>query len=244
MQACSIGSLASFGLLFNDFLTDLGAKTSAVTMITGTYFCALSFGALSASALFKKFPMRAIGIFGAIIFFVGSFLTAFATSVEHLVITFGVFEGDLLFNHKLFFIANIKNDINYCLRNLNNINKKGAGFGFMIPTAYTTFNAYFVKKRMFVMSLCQASKGIGIMAYPIMVQYLMDKYGFRGAAAVISAIHAHNIFAMICMHPVEWHCEIIKIPIEESTSCNYYLLKEIAMEVFQYLLRFFFIFSD
>lgn len=95
-----------------------------------------------------------------------------------------------------------------------------------MTVAYTTFNTYFVKKRMFAMGLCQGLKGIGIMAYPIMVQFFMNTYGFRGAAVMIAAIHANCFFAMVILHKVEWHCKIIKTPIEESTSCNYHLKKK------------------
>lgn len=87
--------MASFDLLFNDFLTALGVGTSAVTIITGTYFSALSFAALAASVLFKEYSLRIVGIFGAVIYFVGSLLTVFATSVTHLIITFGIFEGKM-----------------------------------------------------------------------------------------------------------------------------------------------------
>lgn len=94
-QACSLGSFASFGLLFNDFLNDLNAGTSAVTIITGSYFSACSFAGLFASSLFKKFPIRNIGLFGATIYFLGSLMVPFATSVEHLIVSFGIMGGDL-----------------------------------------------------------------------------------------------------------------------------------------------------
>lgn len=88
-----MGSFASFGLLFNDFLDDLGAGTTAVTIITGSYFSAFSFAGLFASSLFKRFPMRNIGLFGAALFFLGSLMAAFASSVEHLIVAFGIMEG-------------------------------------------------------------------------------------------------------------------------------------------------------
>ncbi|XP_055300044.1 monocarboxylate transporter 14-like [Sitodiplosis mosellana] len=182
--ACSIGSFSSFGLLFNDFLDELGAGTSAVTIITGSYFSAFSFAGLFASSLFKKFPMRNIGLFGAALLFLGSLMTAFATSVEHLIVSFGIMEG--------------------------------AGIGFMIPVAYTSFNYYFDKRRVFIMSLTQTLKGFIIMSYPIVLQFLVAEYGFRGAALVVAALHGHAFFGMIVMHPIEWHYKTVKVPIDED----------------------------
>lgn len=92
---------------------------------------------------------------------------------------------------------------------------------FQMIFSYTTFNHYFVNKRVVMMSLAQSLIGVGTMIYPILVQFLMDKYGFRGAIAIIAAINAHSIFGMIVMHPVNWHYNVIKIAIDESSLlCN------------------------
>lgn len=71
------------------------------------------------------------------------------------------------------------------------------------------------------MSLTQTLKGVGIMTYPIVVQFLMATYGFRGTALIVAAIHAHTLFGMIVMHPIEWHYKTVKIPIEEEEPCKY-----------------------
>lgn len=83
----------SFGLIFNGFLTNLGAETSAVTVIMGTFFSAQSFSGLFASTLFRKFSMRTVGTVGAVIYFLGNLLTVFVTSVEMLIFTYGVLQG-------------------------------------------------------------------------------------------------------------------------------------------------------
>lgn len=90
----------------------------------------------------------------------------------------------------------------------------------MIPVAYTTFNLYFVKRRVVMMSVAQTLIGVGTMFYPILVQFLMDKYGFRGTMAMIAAINGHAIFGMIVMHPLEWHYKVIKVPIDEDIPCK------------------------
>lgn len=58
------------------------------------------------------------------------------------------------------------------------------------------------------------------MAYPIVVQWLVQEFSFRGAVLVVSAIHAHAFFGMLIMQPVEWHLKEIQLPIDETESCN------------------------
>lgn len=137
-------------------------------------------------------------------YFFGSLMTIFVTSVEQLMITFSVFQG-----RKYYKEDKIQVLIQKSLHS-------GAGFGFMIPVAYTTFNHYFIDKRVLMMSVAQSLIGVGTMFYPILVQFLMDKYGFRGSMAVISAFNAHAIFGMLVMHPIDWHYNIVKIPVDES----------------------------
>lgn len=71
-----------------------------------------------------------------------------------------------------------------------------------------------------MMSVAQSLIGVGTMVYPIVVQILMDAYGFRGTMAVLAAINAHAIFGMLVMHPIEWHYKYIKIPVDELKPCT------------------------
>lgn len=86
----------SFGLVFNNFLASLGAETSAVTVIMGAFFSAQSVSGLIASTLFRKYSMRTVGTVGAVIYTTGHLLTVFVTSVEMLIFTYGVLQGDRL----------------------------------------------------------------------------------------------------------------------------------------------------
>lgn len=81
-----------------------------------------------------------------------------------------------------------------------------------MPVAYATFNHYFVKKRVFMMSLTHIIKGVIITVYPILVNNLMNLYGFRGTLAILAAITSHTIVGMLAMHPIEWHYKLVKIP--------------------------------
>lgn len=71
-----------------------------------------------------------------------------------------------------------------------------------------------------MMSLAHTVSGVGIMAYPIVAQFLMESYGFRGAIAIVAAINSNAILGMLVMHPVEWHYKTVEIPFEETNSCS------------------------
>ncbi|XP_055844453.1 monocarboxylate transporter 9 [Episyrphus balteatus] len=92
---------------------------------------------------------------------------------------------------------------------------QGIAAGLIIPSCYTIFNSYFVKKRVFVMSLTQTLIGIGTMLYPVIVQKLIDWYGFRGCLLVLAAINSHAILGMILLQPVEWHMKKVEVNDEE-----------------------------
>lgn len=87
----------SFGIIFDEFLGSVGAETGAVTTIMGTYSSSYSIAGMLASPLFKKTSMRSVGILGSILYFVGSVMTIFATSVEMLIISLGILQGSIIF---------------------------------------------------------------------------------------------------------------------------------------------------
>lgn len=118
-----MGVFASFGLLFNDFLTSVGAGTSGVTIIVGFFHLCVSLIGLIVGSLIKKFTLRPVGIFGAIIYFAGSVTTIFSTSVLHLIISMGILQGNnyLFINLPKFDETDLK---------IDNI---GTGMGLMVP---------------------------------------------------------------------------------------------------------------
>ncbi|XP_054747128.1 monocarboxylate transporter 9 [Anastrepha obliqua] len=95
---------------------------------------------------------------------------------------------------------------------------QGIGFGLIVPTSYTTFNNYFVKKRVMWMSFAQSLIGLGTMFYPVGMQKLMDLYGFRGCLLVLAAINSHAILGMLLMQPVEWHMRNSHVPGDQQMS--------------------------
>ncbi|XP_074100232.1 uncharacterized protein LOC141528199 [Cotesia typhae] len=82
---------------------------------------------------------------------------------------------------------------------------QGIGAGLMNTISSASFNAFFVKKRAKVMSAAQVIIGLGGIVYPMIIEKMMDVYGFRGTAAMIGALSLNAIAGMMMMHPVEWH---------------------------------------
>ncbi|KAH8354772.1 hypothetical protein KR084_007332, partial [Drosophila pseudotakahashii] len=93
---------------------------------------------------------------------------------------------------------------------------QGFAFGLMVPTCYTTFNHYFVKNRVMWMSFAQTLIGLGAMLYPIVMQKLMQWYGFRGCLLILTGLNAHAVLGMLVMHPVEWHMRRVPINAEQA----------------------------
>lgn len=84
--------------MFNEFLADLGAETSAVTLVIACYFSSQSFSSIFAGALFRKFSIRSVGLVGATFYFLGLFLCVFITSTEMLAFSFGILNGQFQFS--------------------------------------------------------------------------------------------------------------------------------------------------
>lgn len=91
----------------------------------------------------------------------------------------------------------------------------------MSPCAYSTFNGYFVRKRVLWMSVSQSLVGVGTMFYPFMVRFLLDEFGFRGAMATIAAVNGHAILGMLIMYPAH---KMNKVPVKEPKQCKFIIL--------------------
>lgn len=69
-----------------------------------------------------------------------------------------------------------------------------------------------------MMSIVQSIYGGILMVYPLLTQFTMNTYGFRGSLAIIAAINLHVVVGMLVMQPVEWHLKVIKVPVENETQ--------------------------
>lgn len=89
------------------------------------------------------------------------------------------------------------------------------------PVAFTTLNHYFVKKRVLAVSLASTLQSIITTMFPMFIQFLMEKYGFRGMLAIVAAVTAHGILGMLVMQPIQWHYKRIQVPLDEDEPCNF-----------------------
>lgn len=85
--------MPSFGLVFGDLLKSIGAESSAIAIITSTFFCATSFAGLFSGSLFRRFGLRRVGLAGGFLYLLGSSLQIFVQSTLHLIIAFSLFQG-------------------------------------------------------------------------------------------------------------------------------------------------------
>lgn len=103
---------------------------------------------------------------------------------------------------------------------------QGIGFGLIIPASFTTFNNYFVKNRILWMSFAQTLIGVGSMFYPVLMQKLLETYGFRGCLMVLAGINSHAVLGMLLMQPVEWHMR--KVTVKDEDNANGLELTEVV----------------
>ncbi|KAF5303572.1 hypothetical protein FQR65_LT08173 [Abscondita terminalis] len=82
---------------------------------------------------------------------------------------------------------------------------QGLGFGLIICSSLTAFNCYFEKRRNFILSASNAIMILLIAAFPTLVSYCMNNYGFRGTLLIIAGINLNCLPAVLCLQPAKWH---------------------------------------
>ncbi|CAH0561109.1 unnamed protein product [Brassicogethes aeneus] len=83
----------AFGLIFGNFLADIGDETTGTTLANGMFNTVFSFTGLLSNILLQKYSHRTVGILGATIFITGQFATIFVTNLIQMVLFFGVIQG-------------------------------------------------------------------------------------------------------------------------------------------------------
>lgn len=81
----------------------------------------------------------------------------------------------------------------------------GVGSGLVVSVCYTVVAPYFDKKKGRANTLLVAgSPGAQMIAVPL-VRYLVERYSFRGAALIYSAVLMHAYIGVSFFHPLKWH---------------------------------------
>lgn len=92
-KLATFGYMTCLGIMFADFLTDLGLHTKALTMLPSCFFICFSPVGLFTNYLFNRFSVRSVGICGALIFCTGSVLVVFVRSLNELLIAYSLMQG-------------------------------------------------------------------------------------------------------------------------------------------------------
>ncbi|XP_077295893.1 monocarboxylate transporter 7-like [Arctopsyche grandis] len=87
------GHFNSLGMLFNDFMIDIGAGVGGLTFALGINNTCMSFSGILTNVALKKFSLRQVGLCGAILYSFGWLLTGFIQSMNQMMITFGLMMG-------------------------------------------------------------------------------------------------------------------------------------------------------
>ncbi|XP_030033644.1 monocarboxylate transporter 9 isoform X2 [Manduca sexta] len=82
-----------FGFIYNEFLDELGVGTGAVTVVYGVFQVTVAVAGFSANIALKKLSLRQVGLIGAFIYTIASFLAIFVVSTTQLVLTNGFLQG-------------------------------------------------------------------------------------------------------------------------------------------------------
>lgn len=85
--------MACLGLMYADFLAQLGLHTKALTALPSGFFICLSFVGIFSNYLFQRFSVRIVGVLGAIGFCSGSMMIVFVQSFNQLFIAYSVVQG-------------------------------------------------------------------------------------------------------------------------------------------------------
>ncbi|XP_049832016.1 monocarboxylate transporter 1-like [Schistocerca gregaria] len=82
-----------FGMLFGDKLLSLGLETTSTAVIMNSMQAVMQFSGLLTGPLLKKFSIRQMSIIGSLFTAGGMFLTSFANSFTHIIITYSLLIG-------------------------------------------------------------------------------------------------------------------------------------------------------
>ncbi|VVC95195.1 unnamed protein product [Leptidea sinapis] len=92
------------------------------------------------------------------------------------------------------------------------------GHGILFNLSFTILTQYFVKKRLFIISLAQSIVAAAGFAIRPLVKWTLNHYGCQGTLLMITAISLHNLAAVALMQPVAWHQK--KVPENKEIDTN------------------------
>lgn len=77
--------------------------------------------------------------------------------------------------------------------------------GLMNPATFIAVHSYFSTRRGQAVGLAMAGTGIGQMAMPHVVRWMLEMYGFRGSIMIMGGLALNGCAGALLFQPVEWH---------------------------------------
>ncbi|XP_058835790.1 monocarboxylate transporter 12 [Topomyia yanbarensis] len=81
----------------------------------------------------------------------------------------------------------------------------GFGLGLIQSATFVAINSYFRNNKGKAVGLALAGTGLGQILMPLIVQYLLDNYDFRGATLIIGGLALNGVVGAALLQPMEWH---------------------------------------
>uniref|UniRef100_A0A1Q3FSR7 Putative monocarboxylate transporter n=1 Tax=Culex tarsalis TaxID=7177 RepID=A0A1Q3FSR7_CULTA len=165
--------ISVFGLMFGDYLSDLGENAFGAALIMNICNISLNFSGLITGPIIKKFNARKASMLGSLL--TGGALTAcsFATEMWQIILSYS-----LVF---------------------------GFGLGLIQSSTFVAINSYFRNNKGKAVGFALAGTGIGQILMPLLVQYLLDIFSFRGTTLIIGGLAFNGVVGAALLQPVEWH---------------------------------------
>ncbi|KAK3932174.1 Monocarboxylate transporter 12-B [Frankliniella fusca] len=88
----------------------------------------------------------------------------------------------------------------------------GLGVGFSSAATFVSLSHYFQARRGQAVGLSMAGTALGFMLAPLLVRYLLDELGFRGALLVLGGVALNGLAGAFLLQPAKWHL----VPVQPS----------------------------
>lgn len=172
------GIAYTFGVFLNEFVTYFGEGKGKVawvgSLLSGVY---LSAGPV-VSALANKYGCRAVCIAGSIISCVAFILSTFSTSVNMLMLTYGVLGGKSIYI--IYFLYSITHTV--CFFGL------GFGFGLIYLPAVVAVGYYFETKRSLATGIAVCGSGFGTFTFAPFANFLLEHFDWKNANLILAGL--------------------------------------------------------
>lgn len=192
------GLVKSYGVLYVEIMETFPSTTATVASWIPAILSALCLAlAPLSSALCQKFSCRSVVFVGGLFCAFGLALSYFATSLLHLLFTFGILTGTIsnkIKTHELNFVANSSN-INYsCI---------GIGGGLSTTPGIVIVSQYFDSHRALANGICVSGTAAGSFILPILIKHLAEAFGFHTTILILGCCMLHVCISATLYKPLE-----------------------------------------